>query len=69
MAAQDALSQLSEQSKEPLESSQQVTEYMQQMLESERETTVERDEVASRKKRIEGQITRLSQPSARKIRE
>ncbi|KAA8729190.1 chromosome partition protein MukB [Ewingella americana] len=63
LAAQDALSQLSEQSKEPLESSQQVTEYMQQMLESERETTVERDEVASRKKRIEGQITRLSQPS------
>ncbi|MGY2965613.1 chromosome partition protein MukB [Ewingella americana] len=63
LAAQEALSQLSEQSKEPLESSQQVTEYMQQMLESERETTVERDEVASRKKRIEGQITRLSQPS------
>jgi len=63
LAAQEALSQLSEQSKEPLESSQQVTEYMQQMLESERETTVERDEVAARKKRIEGQITRLSQPS------
>lgn len=63
LAAQEALSQLSEQSKEPLESSQQVTEHMQQLLESERETTVERDDVASRKKRIEGQITRLSQPS------
>ncbi len=63
LAAQEALSQLSEQSKEPLESSQQVTEYMQQLLETERETTVERDEVAARKRRIEGQITRLSQPS------
>ncbi|PKE31503.1 chromosome partition protein MukB [Rahnella sp. AA] len=63
LAAQEALSQLSEQSKEPLENSQQVTEYMQQLLESERETTVERDEVAARKRRIEGQITRLSQPS------
>ncbi|WP_459176081.1 chromosome partition protein MukB [Ewingella americana] len=63
LAAQEALSQLSEQSKEPLESSQQVTEHMQQLLESERETTVERDEVAAKKRRIEGQITRLSQPS------
>lgn len=63
LAAQEALSQLSEQSKEPLENSQQVTEYMQQLLESERDTTVERDEVAARKRRIEGQITRLSQPS------
>jgi len=43
LAAQEALSQLSEQSKEPLENSQQVTEYMQQLLESERATTVERD--------------------------
>ncbi|WP_162868156.1 hypothetical protein, partial [Klebsiella pneumoniae] len=45
LAAQDALSQLSDQSGEPLENSQQVTEYMQQLLERERETTVERDEV------------------------
>ncbi|GAB2943014.1 chromosome partition protein MukB [Hafnia psychrotolerans] len=63
LAAQEALSQLSEQSKEPLESSQQVTEHMQQLLEAERETTVERDEVAAKKRRLEGQITRLSQPS------
>lgn len=63
LAAQEALSQLSEQSKEPLESSQQVTEHMQQLLETERETTVERDEVAAKKRRLEGQITRLSQPS------
>ncbi|MEG3134155.1 chromosome partition protein MukB [Rouxiella sp. T17] len=63
LGAQDALSQLSEQTKEPLETSQQVTEYMQQLLESERETTVERDDVAARKRKIEKQITRLSQPS------
>ncbi|WP_016606318.1 chromosome partition protein MukB, partial [Yersinia pestis] len=44
LAAQDALSQLSEQSGEALEDSRQVTEYMQQLLERERETTVERDE-------------------------
>jgi chromosome partition protein MukB len=63
LAAQDALSQLSEQSREPLETSQQVTEYMQQLLESERETTVERDEISARKRTIEAQIERLSQPS------
>ncbi|WP_411754808.1 chromosome partition protein MukB, partial [Serratia sp. (in: enterobacteria)] len=39
------------------------TEYMQQLLERERETTVERDEVASRKREIEAQVERLSQPS------
>ncbi|WP_416260452.1 chromosome partition protein MukB [Gibbsiella quercinecans] len=63
LAAQDALSQLSEQSGEALEDSQQVTEYMQQLLERERETTVERDEVAARKRTAEAQIERLSQPS------
>ncbi|PLR40292.1 chromosome partition protein MukB [Chimaeribacter coloradensis] len=62
LAAQEALDQLATQSGESLESSTQVTEYMQQLLESERETTVERDEVATRKRRIEGQIERLSQP-------
>ena len=54
--------QLSDQSGEPLENSQQVTEYMQQLLERERETTVERDEVAARKREVEAQIERLSQP-------
>ena len=61
LAAQDALGQLSDQSGEPLENSQQVTEYMQQLLERERETTVERDEVAARKREVEAQIE-LSQP-------
>ncbi|WP_145482116.1 chromosome partition protein MukB [Yersinia rohdei] len=63
LAAQDALSQLSEQSGETLEDSRQVTEYMQQLLERERETTVERDEVAATKRGIDAQIERLSQPS------
>lgn len=63
LAAQDSLTQLSEQSGEAFEDSQQITEYMQQLLERERETTVERDEVASRKREIEAQVERLSQPS------
>ncbi|HEN3598695.1 TPA: chromosome partition protein MukB [Yersinia enterocolitica] len=63
LAAQDALNQLSEQSGEALEDSRQVTEYMQQLLERERETTVERDEVAATKRAIDAQIERLSQPS------
>lgn len=67
LAAQDALSQLSEQSGEALEDSRQVTEYMQQLLERERETTVERDEIAASKRAIEAQIERLSQPSGLKM--
>ena len=62
LAAQEILAQLSEQSGQPLESSQQVTECMQQLLERERETTVERDNVAAQKRDHEQQIERLSQP-------
>ncbi|QUG76451.1 chromosome partition protein MukB [Erwinia sp. E602] len=62
LAAQEILAQLSEQSGQPLESSQQVTECMQQLLERERETTVERDDVAAQKRDRERQIERLSQP-------
>ncbi|MEE3649561.1 MULTISPECIES: chromosome partition protein MukB [unclassified Brenneria] len=62
LAAQETLTQLSEQSGETFEDSRQVTEYMQQLLERERETTVERDEIAARKRSIEAQIERLSQP-------
>ncbi|CAQ84900.1 MULTISPECIES: chromosome partition protein MukB [Photorhabdus] len=63
LAAQDTLNQLCEQSGETLTSSSDVTEYMQQLLERERETTVERDEVAAQKRELEKQIERLSQPS------
>ncbi|MEN4645528.1 chromosome partition protein MukB [Pantoea agglomerans] len=62
LAAQEILTQLSEQTGQALNSSQDVTEYMQQLLERERETTVERDEVAAQKRDIERQIERLSQP-------
>ncbi|WP_455813332.1 chromosome partition protein MukB [Pseudomonas graminis] len=62
LAAQEILSQLSEQTGQALENSQQVTEFMQQLLERERETTVERDEISARKRDIEKQIERLSQP-------
>lgn len=62
LAAQEILTQLSEQTGEALENSQQITEYMQQLLERERETTVERDEIAARKRSVERKIERLSQP-------
>ncbi|MEA9390660.1 chromosome partition protein MukB [Acerihabitans sp. TG2] len=62
LAAQDALTLLGEQSGEILESGSQVTEVMQQLLEHERETTVERDEVAGAKRILEEQIERLSHP-------
>ncbi|WP_350306936.1 chromosome partition protein MukB [Photorhabdus viridis] len=63
LAAQDTLNQLCEQSGETLASSNDMTEYMQQLLEREREATVERDEVAAQKRELEKQIERLSQPS------
>ncbi|TDB62540.1 chromosome partition protein MukB [Photorhabdus khanii] len=63
LAAQDTLNQLCEQNGEALASSNDVTEYMQQLLEREREATVERDEVAAQKRELEKQIERLSQPS------
>ncbi|MCG8709050.1 chromosome partition protein MukB [Brenneria sp. 4F2] len=62
LAAQETLTQLSEQSGATFEDSRQVTEHMQQLLELEREKTVERDEIAARKRSIEKQIERLSQP-------
>ncbi|WP_033568436.1 chromosome partition protein MukB [Dickeya undicola] len=62
LAAQEALTQLGEQSGENFVDSQQVTEFMQQLLERERETTVERDSVSARKQQVDAQIERLSQP-------
>ncbi len=62
LAAQEILTQLSEQTGEALENSQQITEFMQQLLERERETTVERDDIAARKRAVERKIERLSQP-------
>ncbi|WBM69381.1 chromosome partition protein MukB [Buttiauxella sp. WJP83] len=62
LAAQTSLTQLCEQTHEQFESSQHVTEYMQQLLERERDVTVERDEVGARKRAIDEEIERLSQP-------
>jgi chromosome partition protein MukB len=62
LAAQSSLTQLCEQSGEQFESGQQVTEYLQQLLEREREAIVERDEVGARKRAVDEEIERLSQP-------
>ncbi|MGL9733647.1 MAG: hypothetical protein ACR5LD_03110 [Symbiopectobacterium sp.] len=56
------MTQLSEQSGATFADGQEVTEHLQQLLEREREITVERDEVAARKRHIDDQIERLSQP-------
>ncbi|MGD1378104.1 chromosome partition protein MukB, partial [Klebsiella pneumoniae] len=62
LAAQNSLNQLCEQSGEHFASGQEVTEYLQQLLEREREAIVERDEVGARKRAIDEEIERLSQP-------
>nr|Q937H2.1 RecName: Full=Chromosome partition protein MukB; AltName: Full=Structural maintenance of chromosome-related protein [Klebsiella pneumoniae]CAD10421.1 MukB protein [Klebsiella pneumoniae] len=62
LAAQNSLNQLCEQSGEQFASGQEVTEYLQQLLEREREAIVERDEVGRRKRAIDEEIERLSQP-------
>ncbi|BDH46472.1 chromosome partition protein MukB [Salmonella enterica subsp. enterica serovar Choleraesuis] len=62
LAAQSHLAQLCEQSGAEFNSSQEVTEYLQQLLEQEREITVERDEVGAHKRAIDEEIERLSQP-------
>ncbi|MBF1982401.1 chromosome partition protein MukB, partial [Enterobacter hormaechei] len=62
LAAQSSLNQLSEQCGQEFASSQDVTEYMQQLLEREREAIVERDEVGARKRDVDEEIERLSQP-------
>ncbi len=49
LAAQNSLNQLSEQCGEEFTSSRDVTEFLQQLLEREREAIVERDEVGARK--------------------
>ncbi len=43
-------------------SSREVTEFLQQLLEREREAIVERDEVGARKNAADEEIERLSQP-------
>lgn len=63
LKAQDALIALREQVDAPLASSQQVTEYMQKLLEQERQYTVERDQVINRREQLDEKITQLNQPN------
>ena len=67
LAAQNSLNQLSEQCGEEFTSSQDVTEYLQQLLEREREAIVERDEVGARKNAVDEEIERLVSLAALKI--
>jgi chromosome partition protein MukB len=62
LAAQSSLNQLADQCGETFETSQDVTEYLQQLLERERESIVLRDEVGARKNAVDEEIERLSQP-------
>lgn len=66
LAAQSSLNQLSEQCGQEFASSRDVTEYMQQLLEREREAIVERDEVGARKRDVDEEIERLSQRRLRR---
>ncbi|KMK52146.1 cell division protein MukB [[Actinobacillus] muris] len=60
--AQSALARLQEQCGETFSSSQSVMQFMQQMLNKERQATLERDELARLEEQLEQQIVRLSQP-------
>ncbi len=62
LMAQELLLQLREQSGMALADSQQMTEYLQHLLEQERGLIVERDNIAVQKREAERQIERLSQP-------
>lgn len=63
LKAQDALIALSEQTDMSFNSSQQVTEYMQKLLEQERNLTVERDRIISQRDQLDQLITQLNQPN------
>jgi hypothetical protein len=68
LAAQNSLNQLCEQSGEQFESGQEVTEYLQQLLEREREAIVERDEVGARKRASTKKSSVSASRAVRKIR-
>lgn len=63
LKAQDRLIGFREQSGQPLASSQQVTSYMQQLLEQERILTTEKDKVSNQRQSLEQKIEQLSQPN------
>lgn len=61
-AAQSALVRLEEQCGEKFEASQSVMQFMQTVLNKEREATLVRDELSRKEQLLDAQITRLSQP-------
>lgn len=63
LKAQDLLIGFREQSGQALASSQQVTGYMQQLLEQERSITTEIDKISNQRQSIDLQIEQLSQPN------
>ncbi len=62
LSAQDALSQLREQSGQLMEDNRQLTVYLQKLLDDERAAVMARDAVAAEKRDIQVQIERLGQP-------
>ncbi len=62
IAANDALEKLVEQSGRAMADSQAVMEAMQETLDKEREASNSRDQLASRKEKLEKEIERLAQP-------
>ena len=63
LKAQDALMTLCEQIDSSLSDSQQVTQYLQKLLEQERELTQERDRVVQRRDELDKFINQLNQPN------
>ncbi|MDU8924750.1 chromosome partition protein MukB [Pasteurellaceae bacterium LIM206] len=62
LTAQAALDRLQEQSGEQFEDSQDVMNFMQSLLEKEREFTMQRDQLEQKRQLLDEQISRLSQP-------
>ncbi|WP_392565736.1 chromosome partition protein MukB [Utexia brackfieldae] len=63
LKAQDALVTLREQTGQPLASSQQLTGYMQQLLEQQRKMSATCDGLVNQRRKMDVQIERLNQPN------
>ncbi len=62
LTAQSALERLQEMANEEFSDSQDVMNFMQSLLEKERQLTIARDQSAQKRDQLEAQISRLSQP-------
>ncbi|XKM14021.1 chromosome partition protein MukB [Orbaceae bacterium ac157xtp] len=63
LKAQDALIALQDQANVEFSNSQQLTAYMQKLLEQERQLTVERDRIGTHRDGLDQTITQLNQPN------